>query len=105
MISPDKNDGRYAAPQNSAFTTSLNVLKMGTGRGYAAALTDPRAEIHLNNQLEMSLESSFFDGSSFIEDGGGKAMVNMRDQNLEELLQADDVDPDAFLIKTSGGLH
>lgn len=77
---------------------------MGTGRGYAAP-TDPRAEIHLNNQLEMSLESSFFDGSSFIEDGGGKAMVNMRDQNLEELLQADDVDPDAFLIKTSGGLH
>ena len=52
---------------------------MGTGRGYAAAPTDPRAEIHLNNQLEMSLESSFFDGSSFIEDGGGKAMVNMRD--------------------------
>ena len=51
-----------------------------------------------NNQLEMSLESSFFDGSSFIEDGG-KALVNSSNQNLEELLQADDVDPDTFLIK------
>ena len=47
---------------------------MGTGRGYAAAPTD----IQLYNQLEMSLESSFFDGSSFIEDvGGSKALVNM----------------------------
>ena len=55
---------------------------MGTGRGYAAApiTTDPRnsENHHLYNQLEMSLESSFFDGSSFIEDvGGGKALVNM----------------------------
>ena len=56
----------------------------------------------------MSLESSFFDGSSFIEDGpvGGKACLLNTNQNLEELLQADDVvDPDAFLIKPaqSGG--
>ena len=77
------------------------MLKMGTGRGYAAAFNDSRAENQ--NQLEMSLESSFFDGSSFIEDGGGKALVNMSTQNLEELLQADDVvDPDAFLIKQTG---
>lgn len=79
-LSPEKN----SQPQNSAFG-SLNMLKMGTGRGYAAAFTDSRAENHIN-QLEMSLESSFFDGSSFIEDGGGKALVNMSTQNLEELL-------------------
>ena len=49
----------------------------------------------------MSLESSFFDGASFIEDnhGGSKTLVNVNTQNLEELLQADDVDQDAFLIK------
>lgn len=59
------------------------MLKMGTGRGYAAAPTDGL----ILNQLEMSLESSFFDGASFIEDnGGGKALVNMSNQNLEELL-------------------
>lgn len=77
QISPDKR----SQPQNSAFN-----------RGYVAT------EV---NQLEMSLESSFFDGSSFIEDVGGKALVNMNTQNLEELLQADDVDPVAFLIKSS----
>jgi hypothetical protein len=55
---------------------------MGTGRGYAAAPTD---NLMLCHQLEMSLESSFFDGASFIEDSG-KALVNMSTQNLEELL-------------------
>ena len=57
---------------------------MGTGRGYAAAPTDPRGEFP-TNQLEMSLESSFFDGASFIEDSG-KALANTSAQNLEELL-------------------
>lgn len=55
---------------------------MGTGRGYAAPPNDGL----VLNQLEMSLESSFFDGASFIEDNGGKALVNMSNQNLEELL-------------------
>lgn len=51
---------------------------MGTGQGHAApkAVRDNSA-IHHTNQLEMSLESSFFDGSSFIEEGGSKALVNM----------------------------
>ena len=57
------------------------MLKMGTGRGYAAAPIDGL----MLCQLEMSLESSFFDGASFIEDSG-KALVNMSTQNLEELL-------------------
>jgi len=48
---------------------------MGTGRGYAAAPTDPRADTFPHNQLEMSLEFSFFDGSSFIDEGG-KALAN-----------------------------
>ena len=51
----------------------------------------------------MSLESSFFDGASFIEEGGGKPLENVSTRNLEELLQADDVDPDAFLIKHNSG--
>ena len=56
------------------------------GRGYTGAPTEPpRGDIHLINQLEMSLESSFFDGASFIEDNG-KALANMSNQNLEELL-------------------
>ena len=92
-MSPEKN----AQPQNSAFSSNLHVLRMGTGQGYAAAPTDPRQDFP-HNQLEMSLESSFFDGSSFIDDGG-KALTSLQNQNLEELLQADDVDPDAFLIK------
>jgi len=54
---------------------------MGTGMGYAAASTD----CLMLNQFEMSLESSFFDGASFIEDSG-KVLVNMNTQNLEELL-------------------
>ena len=52
--------------------------------------------------MEMSLESSFFDGSSFNDDCG-KALANLSAQNLEELLQADDVDPDAFLVKSGQG--
>ena len=68
---------------NTAFG-NMNLLRMGTGRGYAAAPTDPRTDFP-TNQLEMSLESSFFDGASFIEDGG-KALVNTSTQNLEELL-------------------
>lgn len=111
MILPGKSSQEA---QNAAFSSLNNALRMGSGRGYAVAPADHRTEFP-HNQLEMSLESSFFDGSSFIEDGGGKALVNMSTQNLEELLQADDVDPsriipqntqqwlcndpDAFLIK------
>ena len=101
-ISPEKTPGI-----GESLTT--NVFKMGTGRGYAAAsnmnmMMMPMGDAsggNTMNQLEMSLESSFFDGSSFIEDGpvGGKACLVNTNQNLEELLQADDVvDPDAFLI-------
>ena len=54
--------------------------------------------------MEMSLESSFFDGSSFNDDCG-KALANLSAQNLEELLQADDVDPDTFLVKSGQGAN
>ena len=76
MISPEKQ-GHHAQPSQAQSSFSgLNMLKMGTGRGYsAAAPTDTRAHDIQLNQLEMSLESSFFDGASFIEDGG-EALVN-----------------------------
>ena len=71
------------------------------GRGYTGVPTEaPRGDIHLLNQLEMSLESSFLDGTSFMQDSG-KAFANISNQNLEELLQAEadeEVDTDAFLI-------
>ena len=102
-ITPEK-----AAPLGGNGGPSLlNINKVGTGsRGYAAAanmMVMPMGDAgNTMNQLEMSLESSFFDGSSFIEDGpvGGKACLMNNNQNLEELLQAEEiVDPDAFLIK------
>ena len=77
---------------------------MGTGQGHGAP-ANPNPNIFRGEptqNLELSLESSFFDGSSFNDDCG-KALANLSAQNLEELLQADDVDPDTFLIKTVQG--
>ena len=55
----------------------------------------------LNNPLENdSQDSSFFNGSSFINEQGRALANNISAHNLEELLhQADDVDPGAFLIR------
>jgi len=67
-ISPEKED--------TSKNHNHNKPKIGTGRGYYAALGGNGSDNYtMNNKLEMSLESSFFDGSSFIEDGplGGKA--------------------------------
>lgn len=60
-------------------------------------------QVMCNNPLENtnldSQDDSFFMGSSFIVDQG-KALANISTHNLEELLhQADDVDPEAFLIR------